>query len=332
MKFAAVIATTIVSAKASASDWEAYKKEFNKAYNGNSDDEYRRGVFEQNLVAQAELNAREPLAHYGPTLFSDMTPEEFKAAYLGGLTPSNITLLEDVGVNASLEVPAAQDWTGKYTTAVNDQGQCGSCWAFSATQQVESDAMREHRWTGKLSVQELVDCTSDGEGSKAKGCKGGWTHKAYETLQALGGSVSEEDYTYRAHNGKCGHINNLKKQVTVQSWKSVGIGSDSIMKQYVGSTGPLSVGVDASEWPYYESGIKTSCRYAIGGNHYVQIVGYGSDGSTDYWKVRNSWGTQFGENGYMRLKIGSNTHNNFGLCNINEDPTATSTGVAVVVV
>jgi len=332
MKFASVIATAIVSAKASDPAWEAYKNEFNKVYNGNSDDEYRRRVFEQNLVAQAELNAREPLAHYGPTVFSDMTSEEFEAAYLGGITPSNITLLEEVGVNASLEVPAAQDWTSKYTTAVKDQGTCGSCWAFSASQQVESDAMREHGWTGTLSVQELVDCTSDGEGSQRKGCKGGFTHAAYETLQALGGSVSEEDYKYRAHNGKCGHINNLKKQVTVKSWKSVGIGSASTMKAYIGSTGPLSVGVVASEWKDYISGIKTSCRYAIGRNHYVQIVGYGSDGSTDYWKVRNSWGTQFGENGYIRLKIGSNTHNNLGLCNINIDPTATLTGVTAVVV
>jgi len=276
------------------------------------------GVFEQNLLAYAELNAREPLADYGPTVFSDLTPEEFEAAYLSGYVPSNITHLEELPVDESLQVASSQDWTGKYTTAVKDQGHCGSCWAFSAISQVESDAMREHRWSGTLSTQELVDCTADGEGSQRNGCEGGNTGKAYQVLEALGGAAGDRDYRYTHTNGKCS-INHHKKLVAVRDYKYVGKRSESTMKSYVGSTGPLSVCVDAHDWSGYRGGIKTSCGSKT--DHCVQIVGYGSQGSTNYWKVRNSWATHFGENGYMRLKMGKN------LCNIANDPTATSTKI-----
>merc|ERR1712039_722157 len=101
---------------------------------------------------------------------------------------------------------------------------------------------------------------------------------------------------------------------TVSSYKMVGRGSESTMKSYVGSTGPLSVCVDANSWNSYRGGVMTSCGNSV--DHCVQVVGYGSSNQGDYWKVRNSWGTSWGESGYLRLLIGRN------LCAIDSEPSA----------
>jgi len=317
MKLACAFSLLVGGESASTSEWEAYKNEFGKFYNSDNEDTYRHMVFDVNLAAYDQLNSLEPLADYGPTVFSDMTQEEFADAALG-YEPDNSTLLEEHHVDTSLEVARSRDWTGQYTSAIKNQGHCGSCWAFSAISQVESDAMREHGWTGTLSTQELVDCTEDGQGSKRTGCNGGNTQKAYKVLEALGGAAADSAYSYTGTDGTC-KTNNYKKVVNVRSYKSVGRNDESTMKSHVSSTGPLSVCVDANDWGGYKKGIKTSCGTKT--DHCVQIVGFGSDGSTDYWKVRNSWGPHWGEGGHMRLAIGKS------LCNIDSNPTMTSTEV-----
>lgn len=313
MSFGIVCGWLIASeAVLAASDWDTYKQAFAKIYSGDEDD-YRRSIFEQNLALYARLNALEPLAHYGPTALSDLTPAEYR----GGYKPSNITLPE-LDVDTSLAVPTHRDWTGIYTTQIKDQNSCGACWAISAISQVESDAMREHNWTGVLSTQELVDCTSKGQGSWRGGCGGGNPTDGYQVLQALGGAASGWVYKYESRDAEC-HINNYTKYVGLQSYKTVGKHDEAVMKSYVATTGPLSVCVDATDWSGYAGGIKTTCGKSV--DHCVQIVGFGEHKGTSYWKVRNSWGAEWGENGYMRLKIGDN------LCNIASGPTATSTSI-----
>jgi len=310
MKFALV---TVASAIGS-DEWEAYKQQFGKVYdgvgNGAGDDEYRYGIFKKNLAEYAELNAQEPLAHYGLTRFTDMTTDE----YISGFTAS-VVEPDELEVDTSAKAKPV-DWTGKYTTLIKDQGACGSCWAESAVQQVESDAMREHGWTGVLSTQELVDCTSAGQGSQRVGCGGGNPTEGYDVIQALGGAASGYDYKYVGRDGTC-DIDNRTKYVNIASYKSVGKKNEDTMKSYVSSTGPLSVCVDANSWGGYSKGIKTSCGKSI--DHCVQIVGWGQSGKTEYWKVKNSWGNSWGEAGFVRLKIGSD------LCKISNGPTATST-------
>jgi len=313
MKFAwsLFIAACLSEVAVSTYDWEAYKQEFGKVYDGGDQEEYRRGIFEQNLVAYAKLNALEPLAHYGPTMFSDMKPEE----YLSGYKPSSITL-DEVEVDTSLEIPDSKDWSGKYTSPIKDQGSCGSCWAESVIEQVESDAMIQHNWTGVLSTQELVDCTTKGQGSWRGGCGGGNPVPGYKVLQANGGVTSGYDYKYEGRDAEC-KVDNYTKYVKVVSYKSVGINDEPKMKSYVALYGPLSVCVDANDWGGYDGGIKTTCGKSI--DHCVQLVGYGYDKGKNYWKVRNSWGVGWGEDGYIRLEIGSN------LCKIANGPTATNT-------
>jgi C1A family cysteine protease len=301
----------VASAVAASNDeWEAWKQEHGRVYNGADEDAYRRSVFEANLAEAAELQKQNPLAEFGATKFSDWTREEFKER-VTNYVPSNETFPEMDLSHLPVEVAASQDWTGKYTTPVKDQGQCGSCWAFSAVEQVESDLMREHGTKISLSTQQLVDCT--GSGGRRNGCNGGDPTEAYQVIEQLGGIESESSYRYTARNGNC-QFSRSKVAAKVSSYKSVGRGSESSMQSYVGSTGPLSVCVDANSWNSYRGGIMTSCGNNV--DHCVQIVGYGTSGSTNYWKVRNSWGGNWGESGHMRLKIGSN------LCRINGEPTA----------
>jgi len=291
-------------------EWEAWKQEHGRVYNGVDEDAYRRSVFEENLAAAAELQKQNPEAEFGATKFSDWTPEETKER-LRNYVPSGETLPAMDISHLPVEVAASKDWTGTYTTSVKDQKQCGSCWAFSAVEQIESDLMREHGTKITMAPQELVDCT--GSGGKRNGCNGGDPKAAYKVIEQLGGIEEESAYKYTAKNGNC-KFSSSKVAAKISSYKSVSQGSESGMKSYVGSTGPLSVCVDANSWNSYRSGVMTSCGKSV--DHCVQIVGYGTQGSTDYWKVRNSWGGSWGESGHMRLKIGSN------LCKINSEPTA----------
>jgi len=292
--------------------WEEWKAEYGRTYNGDDEEQFRRAVFEENLQQAAVLQEENPEAEFGATQFSDWTPEEMKA--LLNYEPNNSTLPEfDFDQTAS--APNSIDWTGKATTPVKDQGQCGSCWAFSAVEQIESDLMLQHGASIELAPQELVDCTSRGAGSRRNGCQGGFPSAGYQVIEALGGIEKESDYRYTARNGVC-RYSRSRAAVTVTDYHSVGQGSESTMKQYVGTNGPLSVCVDANSWNSYRGGVMTSCGRSV--DHCVQVVGYGESGASSYWKVRNSWGSRWGESGHIRLRIGQN------LCAIDSSPSRVS--------
>lgn len=196
-------------------------------------------------------------------------------------------------------------------------GYCGSCWAFSAVEQTESDAIRAGLLTTreKLSTQQVVSCDATTYGVPAMmenwGCQGGNTETAYMFMAYNGGVSSSDDYPYSSFYGSTGDCDTSKKSygITVNSYHSVQ-GEES-MKNYVMSTGPLSICIDASDWSTYQGGIVSSCGTDV--NHCVQVVGIDTDNG--YWIVRNSWGTTWGEQGYIYLKTDQNT------CVIDNDPT-----------
>jgi len=198
-------------------------------------------------------------------------------------------------------VDALVDWTSKYNTPVKNQGYCGSCWAFSAGEQIESDYKREYGVTQVLSMQQLTSCTGGGTG-----CNGGWTESAF--TYAKRGLETESDYPYTSGaagvTGTC-KASSSKYVVKVTSYHTVSSSSagESKMASYVGSTGPLSVCVDANSWSSYRSGVMSRCGKSV--DHCVQAVGINT--AAGYWKVRNSWGTSWGESGFIRLSYGSNT-------------------------
>jgi len=213
--------------------------------------------------------------------------------------------------------PQVFDWRAQgMVTPVKNQEQCGSCWAFSATETIESAYMKKHGLTNvtmqPLSPQQIVDCDNfDG------GCGGGNPPTAYQYIQMAGGQETNAAYPYKAVNGQCA-FQASKIYAKITGWQYACQSYDeSTLLQNTYTYGPTSICVDAANWQDYQSGIMTAwqCAWIDQLDHCVQAVGWNLQGSTQYWSVRNSWSTQWGEQGYIRLEYGANT------CGMTEEAT-----------
>jgi len=305
---ALVSGATIDSAVMGA--FSRFTEEYNKKY---TDVEWskRLGIFAQNLERVNEQNREHVLlggeAVFGVTQFSDLTPEEFKAMYLTYI-PNNSS---QPRVNVELDgAPATTvDWRTKgAVTAVKDQGQCGSCWAFSATEAIESYSFLHNGKLLELSPQQITSCDkTDG------GCNGGNTETAYGYVQKTGGIESGADYPYTSGGGNTGvcKFDASKVVVKIAGYKSVAKGEPNLKTAL--NNGPVSVCLAADAFQSYRSGILRSCPGQV--DHCVQAVGYDDSNSPPYWIVRNSWATSWGEAGYIRVASGSD------LCKISDDVT-----------
>ena len=177
--------------------------------------------------------------------------------------------------------------------------------------------MRTEATTLILSPEQIVQCDS-----KAFGCGGGWTESAYGYVKSAGGIETDASYPYTSYQGVTGTCQSSASDfvVTLSGFTTIGGSStsdiESNMAAYMQSTGPLSVCLDASSWNSYTGGIMSVCGNDV--DHCVQAVGVDTSGSSPYWKVRNSWGTSWGEDGYIQLAYGQNT------CDITNDATWTT--------
>jgi len=285
-------------------------KKFGKSY---SHEDFRRRyeIFKDNLNRIDESNRKAKHATFGVTQFSDLSIEEFRSTILMK-NPIISTPKRTVGVLETKlpqeSLPTSLDWRSKgAVTPVKNQGQCGSCWAFSVTENIESMWIlggHAKNTTLKLSPQQIVDCdNSDG------GCNGGNPPTAYDYVIGAGGLESESAYPYTAQDGNC-NFNNKDVQAKISSWKYASSWhSESELQNNLVGWGPLSICVDAANWQNYQSGVMTweECAWINILDHCVELVGYNQDASVPYWIVRNSWGTSWGENGYILLSMGSNT-------------------------
>lgn len=283
--------------------FRTFVEDFDKKY---KTDEYltKFDTFKEFLILCDARNMAEAnnggTAIHGITMFADLQDVEFikylgYVATTGSVTGTTSTVAEYSGSSTSV------DWTGTYTTAVKDQGYCSSCWAFSAVEQLESDSMRLLGLTSDdvLSTQQLVSCDS-----ADSGCSGGDPQTAFEYVQE-NGLVLESAYAYSSsstgESGTCDY-SNVDYLVSSSGYSIIG-GDDATaieasMADYVLGTGPLSVCLDASTWSSYVSGVMSVCSTTV--NHCAQVVGVNTD--EGYWKIRNSWGTSWGESGYIYLK------------------------------
>lgn len=224
--------------------------------------------------------------------------------------------------------PDSLDWSTKgATTAVKDQGNCGSCWAYSATVGIESGLYMATGKIEKLSEQQIISCDkTDG------GCNGGDLPTAFEYVMKAGGIDTQSDYPdTSSSSGRTGKCKSFDKKVKVTGWKyaipSCDSGAcknqkESDMMAALNTYGPLSVCVNAESWDNYSGGIyKKKCSGAASMlDHCVQLVGY--DKNAGYWKVRNSWASDWGENGFIRLPMGENA------CGIADEATYVTAEVA----
>jgi len=313
----------------SEQQFSQFKTVFGRQYKSSAEEKLRFKIFSDSLVtAQRMTQESNGATQYGVTQFSDLTPEEFQHLYLMKQIPAHETVPgHELIVNNTNDIPTFWDWRyvkvgnptwdGSCVSAVYNQGQCGSCWAFSATEEIESMFCLQGHSGGvadHFSMQQIVSCDTS-----CYGCNGGWTYLAYEYVISAGGIDSYASYPYSCQTGTC-QFNPSNVQARLSSWSYVGQNNEATMLQFITSTGPLSICVDAETWQYYQGGVVLGSACGTSVDHCVQITGYSANvQGYKAWIVRNSWGTSWGYSGYLYVQYGVNA------CCIASTPTTVQT-------
>jgi C1A family cysteine protease len=309
-----------------------FTKKYNRMYSSDLEFLTRYENFKANLQRLPSLRAKNPKATFGINKFADMSQEEFKKKYLMSVDFSKY--VAPAAKNFSKPVlgniatcnpdPNNYDWSQQcpgVVTPIYNQGECGSCWAFSATETIESYYALGGQKLRRLSMEQIVDCDTGGQD---QGCNGGFPTGAYQYVEQAGGLEPYVDYPYTAEGGESGSCQDVKSDeiATVTNYQSIN-GETGLYQQTSTASanggGPVSVCVDASSWSSYTGGVLTSCGNNV--DHCVQLVGYANYNSGGYWIVRNSWGTDWGETGFIWIQIGQD------LCSIGDYATVVSSGV-----
>ncbi|KAK6916616.1 Cathepsin propeptide inhibitor domain (I29) [Dillenia turbinata] len=294
-----------------------FKRNFKKSYPTQQEHDYRFKVFSANLRRARRHQRLDPTAVHGVTQFSDLTPEEFRRTYLG-LKP--LRLPSDASKAPILptnDLPEDFDWREKgAVTPPKNQGACGSCWSFSTTGALEGANFIATGKMVSLSEQQLVDCDHECDpeepGSCDSGCNGGLMTSAFEYALKAGGLMREEDYPYTGTDRGACKFDKTKIAASVANFSVVSLDEDQIAANLV-KNGPLAVGINAVFMQTYVGGV--SCPYICSKrlDHGVLLVGYGSSGyapirmkEKPYWIIKNSWGENWGENGYYKICRGHN--------------------------
>lgn len=210
---------------------------------------------------------------------------------------------------ANVKLPKSVDWRKKRAvTAVKEQKHCGSCWAFSVLGSIESQYAIETGHLVSLSVQNLVDCTLGHDREK---CDGNSRHEAFDYVKDNGGVDTERSYPYKGVGGSCKYKRRKKARVSLQGVKDIPEGDEKKLQEAIATIGPISVCVDSSHnsFQQYKSGVYYEPKCTDDTDHAVLAVGYGTDDDgQDYYIIKNSWGRDWGEDGYMRIARNRNSH------------------------
>lgn len=287
--------------------WERFKGTHGKNYESPIEEEYRRYHWEQNVDFIQKHNLEYDMGRHafsaGINEYSDWSPKEYKM-FLNGFVPrahkKNSTNLKfhPEGM-AWYGLPDTVDWRTKgYVTPIKNQGQCGSCWAFSSTGALEGQHFKKTGKLVSLSEQNLVDCVE-----KNAGCNGGWMADAFDYVQKNGGIDTEQCYPYTAQDGQC-QFDSSCVGSTCSGSVEIPQGSEHALQVAVAMQGPVSVAIDANHQSFmqYRSGVFTEPKCSTTqSDHAVLVVGYGTDDGQDYWLVKNSWGTSWGMDGYIKM-------------------------------
>jgi len=309
-----LLASALVAASNAAPlNFDDYCAAFGRSYAG---EEYaeRRALYEERLALHAKLNAR-PGATWtaGPGPMTDLRAEEmrryFGYAGRGGEGAPEGGFEAMAAKEEGGPLPQSVDWrdyTPSIVPEVRDQGGCGSCWAFSAVATIESAVAKASGGTMlRLSPQQLTSCTPNPRKCGGSGgCTGATAQLAYNyTLMKGIADLQVAPYTsgMTAKTGACKA--HYPPAAGITGFVQVPLNDGRALLRAVAMQGLISVSVDASNWFLYDSGVFDGCTKEImTPNHAVTLVGYGKEGAVKYWLIQNSWSTDFGEEGYIRLR------------------------------
>jgi C1A family cysteine protease len=295
--------------------FKKWKEGRNRLYSNGKEEDNRLRIFEENYNKIKKMQSEDRPYQVELNKFADMSTEEFATAYLG-TRPSNVraaTTTDPTILQATTStVPATIDWRAKNAvTPIKNQGYCGSCWSFSAVGAMEGLYAIKYGLLKTFSEQQLIDC-SGSYGTYA--CNGGVMTAAFKYTRDYGVELGTV-YPYTGTKGTC-KFDKTKVVFKNIGWVSV-TANNNVQLAAAVATRPVSAAVqaDASVFQFYKGGIidGTACGTSL--NHGILIVGYGSENGKDFWIIKNSWGTSWGEGGYVRIAK-SNSTSSAGVCGI----------------
>jgi len=309
--------------------WSAFKNHFQKTFDSNETESAHKEQFAnaiQKIQAHnAKFESGEVGFKQGVNHLTDWPQAEYqklngfgkqkntrakRSKSSSGCTTTSYSLAQ---LNPNQTVPSTLDWR-EYgmVTAIKDQGQCGDCWAFSSVGALEGQHFRMTGDLVSLSEQNLLDCTGPYGND---GCNGGWMEYAYEYVQCNGGIDTEASYPYTGNQNTCGYNAANEAATAKYGYVTIPVNETALMIA-VASQGPISVAIDASadSFQNYESGVyyNPTCS-TTDLDHAVTLIGYGTDATSGeaYWLAKNSWGTDWGMDGYIWMS--RNRNNNCGI-------------------
>jgi C1A family cysteine protease len=294
-----------------------FQDRFSKKYENIEELQSRFQIFRHNLrnIVIHNLDQTQNFT-MGVNQFTDLTPEEFKSQWVGGLKTEVGSYGCKTFTSGASGAPATVDWRNKgAVTSVKDQGQCGSCWTFSATGAIEGAWAISMGQLVDLSEQELVDCAT-GVSYGSHGCNGGQMEGAFKFVIA-NGQCTLASYPYTAKDGTCQKCT----AVAHISYCSDVKPNDQVSMKAAVAQQPVAVAIEADTryFQSYSGGILTSSSCGTSLDHGVLTVGYGEENGQKYWLVKNSWGTTWGDKGYVKIARSEST-NDPGICGIAMDP------------
>jgi cathepsin L len=310
---ALVLTTVLANSRAEyKTEFESFKTTYGKHYSTVDEEQYRYQIFKNNLDFVNNWDAKTRGFNVKMNLFGDLSVQEFSRIY-NGMNITKQTLKRGMIVQKTQSPrDVTVDWRQKgAVTAVKDQGQCGSCWSFSATGSMEGASFLSTGNLVSLSEQNLIDCsTSQGN----DGCQGGLMDQAFQYVISNNGVDTEDSYPYTTSGPNDCQFSASNIGATISSYTDVTSGDEGALATACNQQ-PVSVAIDAShqsfqmysDGVYYEPDCSSSQL-----DHGVLVVGYGTDDSgNDYWIVKNSWGSSWGMDGYINMS--RNKNNNCGI-------------------